>query len=188
MFEDGSIWLPPPVNPFLQGMPDDLIEPSPPHSPERLEKQDEKPKQKKHQQSSSSSSSSSSRKESRYQYETKGMLSDSQRDKFEDLLRNLAPERNKIMNAMIYCIDHAEAAEEIIDCIAESLSITETPLYKKIARLYLISDILHNCTAKVTNASFYRKGFQTRLEQVFHDIHDCFQAIEGRLKAEQFKV
>jgi U2-associated protein SR140 len=42
-------------------------------------------------------------------------------------------------------MEHAEAGEEIVECIGESLSILQTPLTKKIARLYLISDILHNC-------------------------------------------
>lgn len=52
---------------------------------------------------------------------------------------------------MVFCIEHAEAAEEICDCISESLSILQTPVNKKIARLYLISDILHNCCVKVNN-------------------------------------
>lgn len=60
---------------------------------------------------------------------------------------------------MIFCIEHAEAADEICDCIAESLSNLETLVGKKIARLYLISDILHNCTVKVSNASFFRKAY-----------------------------
>ena len=30
----------------------------------------------------------------------------------------------------------------------------------QIARLYLVSDILHNCTVKVSNASNYRKGWE----------------------------
>ena len=61
----------------------------------------------------------------------------------------------------MWCIEHADAGEEIVECICESLSIAETPLSKKIARLYLISDILHNCSVKgVPNVSFYRKGFQ----------------------------
>ena len=58
---------------------------------------------------------------------------------------------------MVFCLDHAECAEEIVECIAESLSILETPLSKKIARLYLISDILHNSSAKVAKASFFRR-------------------------------
>lgn len=153
MFKNGSLWKPPPLNPYLQGMPEELVE-VPPVRP--IE-----PK--------------------------KGSLSDSQRDKFEDLLRNIAPEKYKIAEAMIYCIDHAEAAEEIIDCIGEAIAIPEAPLYKKIARLYLISDVLHNCSVKVANASFYRKGFQAKLPDIFKDLHEIFQSIEGRLRAEQFK-
>ena len=172
MFEDGSIWKPPPLNPFLQGMPDELVEESPPPSPDRLEKQKRK----------------NDRDTKQRQEAKKGMLSESQRDKLEDFLRNLTPQKDKIADAMIWCIEHAESAEEIIDCITESLAIIETPLYKKIARLYLISDILHNSAVKITNASFFRKGFQSKLVDIFHNIHDSFAEIEGRLKAEQFKV
>lgn len=49
------------------------------------------------------------------------------------MLRNLTPERVKIGDAMIWAIDHAEAADEIIDCIAESLSILQTPPPKKVS-------------------------------------------------------
>lgn len=84
---------------------------------------------------------------------------------------------------MLFCLNHAEAAEEIVECITESLSILKTPLPKKviqppekyfqlfiyknpaliraffsqIARLYLVSDVLYNSSAKVSNASYYRK-------------------------------
>jgi len=59
------------------------------------------------------------------------MLSCSQRDRLEDLLRELTPERNKIGDAMVWCLEHAEAAEEIVECLAESLSILQTPIPKK---------------------------------------------------------
>lgn len=81
-----------------------------------------------------------------------------QRDRLEDLIRHLTPERSRIGDAMIFCIEHADAADEICECIAESLSSSSTLPTKKIARLYLISDILHNCTVKVANASFFRKA------------------------------
>lgn len=79
-----------------------------------------------------------------------------QRDRLEDLLRHLSPERSKIGDCMIFCIEHADAADEICECIEESLASNQTLISKKIARLYLVSDILHNCTVKVSNASFYR--------------------------------
>lgn len=55
-----------------------------------------------------------------------------QRDRLEDLLRELTPERVKIGDAMIWCLDHAESAEEIVECITESLSILQTPIPKKV--------------------------------------------------------
>ena len=48
------------------------------------------------------------------------------------MLRDLTPERTKIGDAMVWCIEHADAAEEIVECIAESLSILQTPLPKKV--------------------------------------------------------
>lgn len=174
MFKDGPLWRPPPVNPFQQGMPDDLID----LSPDRLADDQASPK--------SQHATARGFKESK-EKEKKGMLTDSEREMFEDMLRELTPERQKIQEAMIYCIEHADAAEEIVKCIVESLSLFETPLHKKIARLYLISDVLHNCTVKVSNASFYRKGFQAKLVDVFQNMHKCYESIEGRMKAEHFK-
>lgn len=81
-----------------------------------------------------------------------------QRDRLEDLIHYLTPERSRIGDAMIFCIEHADAADEICECIADSLANPTTLASKRIARLYLISDILHNCTVKVSNASFFRKS------------------------------
>lgn len=55
-----------------------------------------------------------------------------QRDRLEDLLRNMTPERLKVAESMVFCIEHSEAADEICDCIAESLSILQTPIPKKV--------------------------------------------------------
>ncbi|KAF4528799.1 hypothetical protein B566_EDAN017041 [Ephemera danica] len=146
MFKGGSIWKPPPMNPYTQGMPEELIEPD-----------EKEPK--------------------------KGTLSVTQRERLEDLLRNISPQRTKVAEAMVFCMEHSEAAEEISECIAESLSLTTTALPKKIARLYLISDILHNCGVKITNASL-----ESKLPQIFIDVHEAYKNIEGRIRAEAFKL
>lgn len=39
---------------------------------------------------------------------------------------------------MVFCLNNAEAAEEIVDCITESLSILKTPLPKKVWRCSII--------------------------------------------------
>ncbi|KAH8314367.1 hypothetical protein KR059_004863, partial [Drosophila kikkawai] len=117
----------------------------------------------------------------------KGALSNAQRDRLEDLIRQLTPERARIGDAMIFCIEHADAADEICECIAESLGSLKTPASKKIARLYLISDVLHNCTVKVANASFFRKSVEKQLMDIFENLHSYYSNIESRLKAEGFK-
>ncbi|KPP61329.1 hypothetical protein Z043_120584, partial [Scleropages formosus] len=109
------------------------------------------------------------------------------RDKLENILRALTPSREEIGDAMVFCLDRAEAAEEVVGCIAESLSLLQTPLQKKIARLYLVSDILYNSCAKVINASYYRKFFETKLPQIFGDISEAYRNVQARLQAEQFK-
>ena len=49
------------------------------------------------------------------------------------MLRELTPERSKIGDAMIWCIEHAESAEEVVECLSEALSILQTPLNKKVS-------------------------------------------------------
>lgn len=89
---------------------------------------------------------------------------------------------------MVFCIEHSDAADEIADCIMESLSNETTAITKKIARLYLVSDILHNCGVKVNKASFYRKAFEVRLIDIMKQLHSTYNKLEGRLQAEGFKT
>lgn len=117
----------------------------------------------------------------------KGNLSNDKREKLEEMLRNLTSDRKSIGEAMIFCIQNADKAEEIVECLVESLSITETPLNKKVARLYLVSDILHNCCVKVANASYYRRGFERHLPEVFEHISQVWKQIDGKMKSESFK-
>ncbi|XP_063772051.1 U2 snRNP-associated SURP motif-containing protein isoform X3 [Pseudophryne corroboree] len=152
MFKNGSLWRPPPLNPYLHGMTEE-------QETETFVEESIK----------------------------KGSLKEEQRDKLEEVLRGLTPRKNDIGEAMVFCLNHAEAAEEIVDCIAESLSILKTPLPKKIARLYLVSDVLYNSSAKVANASYYRKFFETKLCQVFADLNAAYRAIQGHLQSENFK-
>ena len=52
------------------------------------------------------------------------------------MLRELTPERQKVGAVMVWCLEHAEAAEEVVECIADSLSILQTPLAKKVSLHY----------------------------------------------------
>jgi len=178
MFEGGSIWKPPPLNPYANGMPDELLE--------RTITGESKlavPNSKRRQSSFIEKSRNPFIDDSR----VKGSLGTAKRDMLGNLLRDLDPTRKKVGHLMMFCISHADAAEEIIDCIHESLKLLETPFQKKIARIFLVSDILHNCSAAVTNASFYRKGFQTRLISIFEYLREYLINIEDGYKADKFK-
>ncbi|KAM9775562.1 U2 snRNP-associated SURP motif-containing protein [Syngnathus typhle] len=152
MFKNGSMWRPPPLNPYLHGPYD-----------EGDEEEEEEDSLK------------------------KGCLKEDERDKLEEMLRGLTPRRGDVAEAMLFCLTHAEAAEEIVECVAESLSILKTPLPKKIARLYLVSDVLYNSSAKVANASYYRKYFEVKLCQIFADLNATYKTIQGHLQSENFK-
>ena len=86
----------------------------------------------------------------------KANLSDDQYDELEQRLQSLTVSRVSIMEAMGLALDNADAAEEVVGILRESMLIAGTPLPVKVARLYLLSDILHNSGCHVKNASNYR--------------------------------
>uniref|UniRef100_A0A671QJP1 U2 snRNP-associated SURP motif-containing protein-like n=1 Tax=Sinocyclocheilus anshuiensis TaxID=1608454 RepID=A0A671QJP1_9TELE len=131
IFKNGSIWRPPPLNPYLHGTPEDE---------EHDDDEDDETSK-------------------------KGALKDDERDKLEELLRGLTPRKSGIADVMFFCLTHADAAEEIVECIAESLSILKTPLPKK---------VIFGCTIKV-------------LILIFSDLNATYKTIQGHLQSENFK-
>eukprot|EP00117_Sycon_ciliatum_P015546 scpid41385/ scgid15341/ U2 snRNP-associated SURP motif-containing protein; 140 kDa Ser/Arg-rich domain protein; U2-associated protein SR140 len=117
----------------------------------------------------------------------KGQLSEKNRDFLEDMLHKITIDRQTIADGMVFCLDHADCAEEIVECITESLSILETPIPLKAARLYLVSDILYNCSAGVPHASHFRRGFESRLVEIFQHLCEAFLAISARIRADKFR-
>ncbi|XP_057949873.1 protein RRC1 isoform X1 [Malania oleifera] len=114
-------------------------------------------------------------------------LTDPQRDEFEDMLRALTLERNQIKEAMGFALDNADAAGEIVEVLTESLTLKETPIPTKVARLMLVSDVLHNSSAPVKNASAYRTKFETTLPDIMESFNDLYRSITGRITAEALK-
>uniref|UniRef100_A0A8C6XUY5 U2 snRNP associated SURP domain containing n=1 Tax=Naja naja TaxID=35670 RepID=A0A8C6XUY5_NAJNA len=112
----------------------------------------------------------------------KGALKEEQRDKLEEILRGLTPRKNDIGDAMVFCLNNAEAAEEIVDCIAESLSILKTPLPKK---WYLFNNFLY--TIKCLTYENCLFSFETKLCQIYSDLNATYRTIQGHLQSENFK-
>ncbi|KAK4422374.1 protein RRC1 [Sesamum alatum] len=119
--------------------------------------------------------------------EVERTLTDAQRDEFEDMLRALTLERSQIKEAMGFALDNADAAGEVVEVLTESLTLKETPIPTKVARLMLVSDILHNSSAPVKNASAYRTKFEATLPDIIESFNDLYRSITGRITAEALK-
>lgn len=77
---------------------------------------------------------------------------------------------------------------QIVEVLTESLTLKETPIPTKVARLMLVSDILHNSSAPVKNASAYRTKFEATLPDIVESFNDLYRSISGRITAEALKV
>ncbi|XWS26145.1 hypothetical protein CRYUN_Cryun26dG0005700 [Craigia yunnanensis] len=96
------------------------------------------------------------------------------RDEFEDMLRALTLERSLIKEAMGFALDNADAAGE-------------RPIPTKVARIMLVSDILHNSSAPVKDASAYRTKFEATLPDIMESFNDLYRSVTGRITAEALK-
>ncbi|KAG8813919.1 hypothetical protein FRC17_001377, partial [Serendipita sp. 399] len=109
------------------------------------------------------------------------------RRRFEVMLRAMSGKRGEVARCMAFCLEHAEAASEIANIVIGSLLVNETPVPRKIARLHLISDIIHNSAVSLPSAWKYRQEFQNRLGLVFDHLSTIYHAFGGRMTAEVFK-
>jgi len=114
-------------------------------------------------------------------------LNDSEYDELSDILRGMTISRPDVCRGMAFALDHADASKEIVQTIAESLTLASTPVGSKMARLYLVSDILHNSQSGVKNASAYRTGFQTELKNIFKSFGETMTNTQGRMSAGALK-
>ncbi|KAF9070133.1 hypothetical protein BDP27DRAFT_1382923 [Rhodocollybia butyracea] len=107
--------------------------------------------------------------------------------RFQAMLRALSGKRGEIARCMAFSLEHAEAAHEVADIIVASLLVEGTPVPRKVARLQLICDILHNSAASVPSAWKFRQEFQSRLGIVFDHLGNIYHSFPGRITAETFK-
>ncbi|QRW21578.1 RNA recognition motif protein [Rhizoctonia solani] len=117
----------------------------------------------------------------------KGTLGKLARKRFHVLLRGLSGKRGELARCMAFSLEHAESAAEVAEIIISSLMVDSTPVPRKIARLHLICDILHNSAASITNAWKFRQEFESRLGGVFDHLCAIHRSFPGRITAETFK-
>lgn len=112
-------------------------------------------------------------------------LTDTDWDRLEQLLRNVSRQRSTILETMAFCLDKSDWAIEITECITESLTIMETDMALKTARLLVVSDILHNTASSRPAAWAYRREFERSLPDIFEHLHLAIAREESRIQADQ---
>ncbi|KAH7888538.1 hypothetical protein F5I97DRAFT_711635 [Phlebopus sp. FC_14] len=131
--------------------------------------------------------STDSAEESEQERTKKTILGRLARKRFEAMLRALSGRRGELARCMAFSLEHAEASREVSDIIVASMLVDGTPVPRKIARLHLICDILHNSAAPVPSAWKFRQEFQSRLGIVFDHFATIYHSFPGRITAETFK-
>ena len=191
MFKNGPIWKPPPKNVYTKGMESDI-------DSDDIDEEDSgmlnsglfvKPKHRRPMSPESSSrrgktgadGSSSGRKSPK-----RGFLTTTNKSKLDDIMKDLTCTRNQIEIAMVFCLNHADCAEQIIRIMMSKMEHTKQHS-KRLAFLYLVNDLLHNSSAKIPNAASYRRYIEPNLCKIFQKLHDSYQSLEGKFKQEQFK-
>ncbi|KAG5513301.1 hypothetical protein PMAC_001364 [Pneumocystis sp. 'macacae'] len=114
-------------------------------------------------------------------------LGSASRHHFDWLLRRISYRRGNIARAMSFAIEHANAADEIVEILISSLIQPYTSISTKIARLYLVSDILHNSSIAIPNVWKYRQLLEQNLSVVFLHFSEIYKSFDGRIKADNFR-
>ncbi|VDP36350.1 unnamed protein product [Schistosoma mattheei] len=216
MFEGGPLWRPPPVNLFSGGMPEDLVEEDdypyapgyvPPPSGRRRESEDLQEEIRLEAAAASRRCGLTEAQRGRFTQMLEDLEpcrikigevmvwclehADSASDIALCIVDSVAPNSNFISNHLDKETNSAD--ENPISDLKSDQDSTEheksqsISINKLVARLFLASDILYNSSAKVPNASFFRKCFETCLPDMFKNLNLHYKNVEGKLKAEQLK-
>jgi hypothetical protein len=107
--------------------------------------------------------------------------------RFDAMLRSLTLRRERIADVMLYAIENTLSADVLTDRLVQSLLQVATPLPRKLARLYAVSDILHNSAAATHGAWRYRALLAGRMDTIFAHWGDIANSFAGRIKREDCK-
>jgi len=115
-------------------------------------------------------------------------LLEEERLAFEAQLRALTMARAAVREAMLYALDHADSATALGDVLVQAVSLPEIPAATKVAQLFLLSDILHNCSSPAAPAGpMLRKHLLSRLPEIFHALRVAYAAVDSRITAQTLR-
>ena len=119
-------------------------------------------------------------------------LSTQDKDDFEIILRKLSVSRWARAGAMGFAFDHVEAGSDIVSTIKASFDTSKkgfVAIPNKVAKLYLLSDMLHNSGVCIgmNGASRYRVLISNVLPDIFANFGQELKLATGRMTSKQIE-
>lgn len=114
-------------------------------------------------------------------------LTEAERSALEGVLQGLTVERASVQAAMVFAMDLADAAREVSQALVESLLVADAPPSTRVARLFLLSDLLHNSRSQGRNAAAFRTHLVAALPAVFEGLHAAHGELESRISAQALR-
>ena len=121
-------------------------------------------------------------------------LVDAERSALSELLAALTMERGSVRAAMVWALDHAEAAREVSETVVRALTLPTASPPARVSLLFLLSDILSNCsvgTGAVAGSprASYRELVGGALPEVFACLRGVLETLqlESRLTAQAMR-
>lgn len=115
-------------------------------------------------------------------------LSEDDHEAFQELLAELTLERESVREVMGFALDNSEAAVDIVHTLREAFHRRkDSSAVALVGFLFVASDILHNSSAAVKNASLFRTTFQDCLPEIMDVLRVAHKNILGRMSANAMK-
>ncbi|KAH0473157.1 MAG: hypothetical protein KVP17_002281 [Porospora cf. gigantea B] len=102
-------------------------------------------------------------------------------------VRSLTLQCRSVADAMVFALDRWACASHVVTVLAEEVCATETPVEKRTAVLFLMSDLLYNCVRGPNpKAWVYRSELEAVLPTVFRSLY-LYIKTRGRLETDSLR-
>ncbi|KAI4835971.1 U2 snRNP-associated SURP motif-containing protein [Plasmodium brasilianum] len=113
-------------------------------------------------------------------------IDEKKKNKLINIIYNLNKKRVSICRAMIFCTRHSDFSLDIVKTISSFLTDLKYDMLKKINLVYLLSDILYNCSNQFYSSWSYRKHIEEELPRIFFYFRKNIKKCDSKIKAKIF--
>ncbi|XP_064212998.1 U2 snRNP-associated SURP motif-containing protein isoform X2 [Tribolium castaneum] len=117
---------------------------------------------------------------------TEANLSESQTARLVSLIKHLTTSKSSVSEAMVFCVSHSNALGDVLQVLVDSFKNVATNPVKKLARLYLLTDVLYNC--KVRRIRYCEEFTPEVCTEIFNQLHSTYKELHHAQDKVCFKI